>query len=557
MGLDNIPEWWTIMMALGILLLLLYWDVQSRPKRLRWARFTAIIVVVCALFAIYLAPYQTSPSKQEKVVWLTEFADAGTIDSLKSAGFVLVESNEEYDEVVLTKGIEQLIVVGDGLEQWELDRIRQMDEFIPSKKLTEGVVDYSMGNAIERSSLEIEFQLSLNKGIKLVLSGTGIETVEQEVTDAQKITLEVVPSLAGYLTYQLDGIREGDTLFSEVLPVLVQEKQSTNVLMIANTPSFEFRGLKNYLGEAGFGIAERLKVSTDLYHQAFTNLNERRLTTLTNRLLDDFQLIVIDAVAYQDLTRREQQRIEAKLERGELGVVLMGGKGALQLVAWKNTKSETLQFNGAGGEVELTGSKWQLAGSVNNIVHASQSIAQIKSHGLGQIVRPLFTDSYSLKLQAERKLYGDLWQRVLKDVVGKIESSSVISVADFPRVDEPTEIQLIANELETLKIDSIRLAPSQLWFDRSTWNTNYWPLQRGWQSVSIDDEQVAQFFAFDSTDWTLQKRRKKRAQTAAHITQRNTSESSSQPIRTPISKWFFLGLFLVGMTFLWVEQRVQ
>lgn len=557
MGLSNIPTWWSIALALGILLMLMYWDVQSRPKRLRWARFVALIIVVSSLFVLYVGPYQISPSQREKVAWVTENAESVVSDSLVNKGFILAENSQDYQEIASSKGIEQLVVAGDGLEQWELEQVQEITDFIPSTLLEEGVMDYALGNAVEQSSLEIAFQLNLNQSITLTLSGSGIETVEKEISDQSKIILEVMPTVLGYLTYQLDGIRAGDTLFSETIPVHVKEKQPTNVLMISNTPSFEFRGLKNYLAESGFGVAERLKVSSDLYHQAFTNMGQKRLTNLSNRLLDNFQLIVIDAVAYQDLTRREQQRIQSKLERGELGLVLMGGKGATNLVSWNSRKSEKIIFRGENGDVKLSSSKWQLNGLVKNLEYGNNSIAQIKVYGLGKIGRPLFTDSYLLKLQAEKQLYAQVWQNLLEDVIGKTEEQSLFQISDFPRMDEPSELQVISSDLIDLQVEGIRLAPEQQWFSPTTWTTTYWPENRGWQKVTKDGVETARFFAFDSTDWILQSRMKKQAQTATYLGLKSTRETNIQSIKTPISKWIFFGLFLVGMTFLWVEQRVQ
>ncbi len=554
MGLSNTLVWWEIGIALGVFLLFLFWDIQSRPKRLRWVRFFALILIISSLLGLYTAPYQASTSKKASLVWVTENANQARVDSLKKSGFLLVEKSSMYDDIRTTKGVEKLAVIGDGLQEWELDQLQNIDAFYPSEKRQEGVIDYVIRDAMEQTVLEVSLQLELAESISLTLSGSGIETVQVE-SDQDNAMLEVVPTIAGYLTYQLDGIRNGDTIFSETIPLLVNEKRQTNVLILSNSPSFEFRGLKNHFAEAGFGVAERLQVSTDLYHQAFTNISERQLSTVSNRLLDDFQLIVINTSTYDDLTQSEKQRIKTRVESGALGLVLMGGKAPNNLVTWQSKRKEALTFKGENGEVKLTGTEWEI-NTVSEIQFESNAVAQVKSMGLGKIVCPLFTDSYVLNLQAENKLYARLWQSVLESVVGNIEIPSFIETDDFPRVSEPTMIQLTHEGMEELRVEGVRLATSQQWFSSNTWNTTYWPQQRGWQTAEVDKEEMGRFFTFDSSDWRLQKRQKKQLQTAAFVSQKNASEQRTKKVKMPVSKWIFFGLFLMGITFLWVEQRV-
>ncbi|MFK7953088.1 MAG: hypothetical protein AB8B73_09595 [Ekhidna sp.] len=555
MSLENNLDWWVILIAVGLLLLLIYLDYKSRPKRLRGARFAALFLIVISLLALYLVPYQTSSATAVKITWETENANTERIDSLKKEGFILIQNLKEYDELVRSKVVDQFVVIGEGLEKWELSEISQLDTFLPSISKKEGVLDFTMTDALEQSEMTFTFQLKMDSGLSVVLSGSGIESTT-EYADQPVLQLNTIPSVTGYLTYQLDGIRKGDTVFSEVIPLYVKPKQKNNVLMLANTPSFEFRGLKNYLAETGFGIAERLKVSTDLYHQAFTNLGERRLTNLSSRLLDDFQLIIADASAYESLTKSEQQRIKERIEKGELGLVIMGAKATINLVSWQSRNEKSFLLEGKNGEIELNDSDWQLRGEVDIISFNDNMVAQIQSLGLGQMVRPLFTDSFVLNLQGERKLYSKLWQSILADVIGMTPVQSTMETARFPRVNEPTDVQVANDELEELKIEDVRLAVSQQWFSPTNWEMTFWPAKRGWQKVMVDGASFDQFFAFDSADWVLQKREMKRKQTETYVGKGQGRERNIPPNKEPVSKWIFFAIFLFSISFLWVEQRL-
>lgn len=551
MSFNQFPEWWVFAVAIGLLFLFVYWDIKVRPARLRWARVSSLMFMILSLLMLYAKPFKSVNRSQFSVAIITDNADQQAIDSLKLIGFQPFQWSST--DVDMINDASQVVIVGDGLEPWELNQLDRIDDFIPSENEEEGVVDISYGNPTEQSILPISIRLNIDSSLNIVISGTGIETVEQETSESSLI-VNVLPTIEGYLTYRLDGIRSGDTLFSEVIPVYVAAKKQANVLMLANTPSFEFRALKNHLAEEGFGIAERLRVSSDLYHEAFTNMDNLRLTTLSNQLLESFQLVVLNAVSYQGLRRNEKKVLKMKLRKGELGLVLIGVNGTFDLVKLKNAESHIIELQSKNGKIRLTDAESRMERNARNILFQNEVIGQTNSSGLGQIILPIFTDSYSIKLSGESKLYAALWQLLLNDAMGAKNIEEKIEVPDFPRVSEPTNITIRGVEKESQEmIEGIRLAAGQTWFDLDNWTVTYFPKKRGWHKFNELDEQ---FFVFDSSDYALQKRKQKRKQTASLLNKPTNVVSKNRLEQEPISKWIFFGLFLLGISFLWIEQRI-
>jgi hypothetical protein len=557
MGVSNQLEWWIVGIAILLLLLFIYLDVKSRPKKLRWARFIALIVVIGSLLGLYAKLYREIEPPNVQVAFITENADQSTIDSLRKAGFLLVNSLEEHEKTEASSTISELVLVGDGLEEWELGKVGKVDAFFKSKELEEGIIDFDMSAAVEQSVLDLRFQLHVKEGHDLVVSGSGIETKITKIgADEKSVSMEVIPSISGYVTYQVDGIRMGDTLFSETIPLHVQQKAQPSVLMLASSPSFEFRALKNHLAESGYGIAERLQISTDLYHEAFTNMKERSISKLTNELLNDFQLIVLEGSSYNKLTNAEKQRIKSKLERGELGLLQIG-RSKLDLISYKEESAKTFELRGENGKVRLNGSGLEGGNPTEKVQLQNQNIGSVAKFGLGRLAIPSFTDSYALKLQGETALYAEVWQKLLKNVLGSMEKETLFEVADFPRIDEPTTITIRSKESTSeIRVEEMRLAPEEVWFTPNKWTATYWPKKRGWQTVTVNGENQAKFFVYNSADWALQKRLKKQQLTEAYLNQAVFPTESNDRIKEPISKWIFFGLFLAGISFLWIEQRV-
>ena len=448
--------------------------------------------------------------------------------------------------------IDELVVVGDGLEAWELEWMERPFAYLPSKKIVEGPVDYWPATATERATLELSVALQLSDSMTIQLSGSGINTQSQKVTKNQrKVTFEVVPNLAGNVVFQLDGLRGKDTVFSEVLPMQVKPALPKAVLVLTSAPSFELRNLKNHLTASGFAVAERQKVSKESYHQSFVNMKERNLSRLSTSLLQDFQLVVVDAGGYDALSGSDRRNLLDRLETGELGVVWMGAKGTQSPIALQKGSTSKLTFTGEEDQISLETQPWRAVNG-EELQHQGQVIGQTKSYGLGKVVVPWLSNSYTLLLKGEKKLYGGIWEELLQPVVGKEWEQADVEAPVFARVNEPLEI---VTTDERLMADSVNLPVKEQWFLENNWEANYWPAERGWNSITIADK-TSDVFVFGSDDWPIQISRKTQRLTASYAGVSENTERHAVSTAVPISHWYFFGLFVLAFGYLWVEQRV-
>lgn len=548
--------WWIWLLVFVVSALFIYLDFKSRPGAGRVIRIIAILIGVFSLLALYLNPAIQKDALNAKVVLVTSGSTDVDVDSLVNLGYRVASDVSDYEEIQQASSLTDLLLIGDGLNAWELDQINQPFEFLPPKVLPEGPIGMKIGEGVVSNDMRLDFTISVLDSLDVTLSGPGIETVIQVVEESgDPLKFSVVPALAGYLQYQLDGLRGGDTIFSEVVPVLVRDRSKTNVLILSAAPSSEYRFLKNYLAEQGFGVAERIQISNDIFRDSFSNLSRMSLRNLTPEKLEEFQLVVLEAAVYNELSRKEKSNLRAQLKAGELGVIWSSNSEKNDLVTTKIADEKSFTFQSGSSEVRVRSNTEELLRSDGRIKFQDQEIGKFQEIGLGKIVLPRSAASYTLILKGEERLYASFWQKLLQPAIGVDWKTTSMQTPPFPRVDLPMTFTISnLDEEEPLVIDSARVAVSERWFQLETWEARYWPKKRGWNTLSSGSEQ---FFVFDSTEWPNQVAHAKRARTAWKSSVLEKGEREGKKISQPISKWLFFIAFLFSFGFLWLDQRLS
>ncbi|MEQ9404291.1 MAG: hypothetical protein RIM99_11925 [Cyclobacteriaceae bacterium] len=553
-----VPSWWVVVILVSLLVLLVYFDFVSRPSKNRWIRLVMIILGLVSLLFLYVQPAIEVDRPSLAVAIVGAGSEETTLDSLVENEFRLAKTMQEYQALSESFDIKKLVVTGNGLPMEDLNQLNGSFEYIPSKMEHEGPIELNTGSIIADAPAQLSFRLFISDSVTVTLSGTGIDPISVRTGSKNTaVSFEVVPSVTGKLTWQLFGIRNQDTIFSEVVPIEVKEKSKPAVLMIANAPSFEFRFLKNYLAESGFGIAEKIQVSKDVFRDAFTNVEKRPLTPLTPKKLEEFSLLVLDAAAYTSLSQREQNHIKSKLRLGEIGLVWMNNSVANDLIATTKVTSVALEFSFEERAVSLKSSDKKLNNPDYTLILEKNVIGEITEYGLGKIVMPKIAESYTSILKGSKKLYAGIWQKLLQPVIGTRWQDVGFSAPTFPRTGERTIASIFTDEMpEIVMVDSIRVAAKQLWYQPEKWEMEFWPVSRGWNSVSVQGQGNHFFFVFDNDDWTAQRTWKQREQTNAISSLNNDPKNQSGRFTEPISQWYFFFAFLFSFSYLWVEQRL-
>lgn len=549
MSLAHMPEWWVFVVAAVLLGSLIYLDFSSRPARLRWARILALVLLVLTLLGIYVQPQVSVSIGTKRVVLQTPNALKRTLDSLQRLGFERVTDISKVES-----NVDELVVVGDGLETWELKKLSQPFTFVSASILADGPLDFHVGEAKERSPMNIQVQLGTSDQLELSVKGAGIDEVKQSVPKGMHtVNFTVTPQLAGLLTYRFTGVRGVDTLFTEPIPVQVKEIRPPAIVLLSGSPSFEWRYLKNHLGAAGFGVAERIQLSKDVFRESFTNMKEQSLGRLSEKWMEFFQTVVLDAAAYKALSTAERSTLTALLRQGNIGIVWIGELAQNSLVNGQKGDVRLLSFEGKSGAQELQTTGWQVRGG-SPIFVQNQEVGHVVQVGLGFVVVPTVASSYTWMLRGEQASYADLWYELLQPAMGRRWQG--VTTLPVYWENEPSLALLPSDERTKWLIDSTELPLRERWEWPNQWVATIWPKAAGWQSLVSSEGDSSLFFVLDSGAWPMKKTKQLQAQTAAYASISQAKISETKQALRPISPWYFFGLFLLAITFLWVEQRL-
>ena len=387
------------------------------------------------------------------------------------------------------------------------------------------------------------------------------------------------PKTTGLARYELVLRRAGQPPVTEPLPVEVTTPQLPAVLLLAATPSFEFKFLKNYLAEAHYSVALRTTVSRRLVQTDFVNHPVQVLDRLTPVLLAQFGVLVADAPTLATLTVAEAQALHAAVRAGRLGLVLLASTGplpralparadftllprppgpaGLQALAWPGSPPNTRAVLPAR---LLPGPALRplVSGPGPALVAAGRRV------GLGVVVVSVVPETFSWALQGQEAGYATYWTRLLAAAVPPAPATASWKVAErWPRPHQPLLLRLAAAFPETPPTvaapaggPAVRLALRQD-LRLPEWSTApYWPAAEGWHEVRGPGQAVHRFYVYPASAWTgpaqqegWQAAAQRAAASGAGALARSTTQ---QPWP---AAWFF-GLFLLAMGYLWLEEKL-
>ncbi len=555
MMFEYMAEWWVLSIALALLSLLIFWDVLSRSAKGRVWRVLANVLIISSLLGLYVRPYLRSDAEQVKAALVTDSLFSINTDSLRKNGYTIIESFGAYLELKATREIEKLVVLGDGLETWELEQVVHPLEYLKPIQQAEGPLEVSANEAMTNTRSSLSFRIAANDSMNVSLSGAGIETSKQSIDAGNEVvTFEIKPTIAGNLAFELTGVRGEDTLFTELVPMRVIERSGFNTLILTSAPSFEIRFLKNLLRAQGYGVTERLQVSKETFHESFTNLDSRSLSRLSKSLLKDFKVIMLDKKSYDELSYSEQQNVNTMLKKGALGIIWMDEVSNIWLRI-RPTQTQIVSLKASQQTVELE-KMISSFGNDQEITFQGNTIGHLHEVGLGNVMLPLVNATYQLQLKGHDALYSDLWNALLQPIVGIELKDADIQTPGFSRVDEPTEFTFRSRDEKPIYLGTSRLAIKEKWHQPGVFTATAWPTTKGWNRISMGEKQY-DFFVFGPEDWRAQKVKQKREMTAAFVSVNDTNETQLVKIQKPLSKWIFFSVLVLAFGFLWLEGRLS
>ncbi|QNH62061.1 hypothetical protein [Hymenobacter sediminicola] len=589
---------YTLLIACLLLALGLAVAAWKRPDpRRRAARVVASILAVAALWLTAYPPHRTSTVPQAEAILLTSGYQPDTLSALlrrlgpatriwryqpNTSAAVRSDTPSVARLGILREQqpvLRQLHVLGTGLPPAvmpELGSIRVIPHTPPAFT---GFQTAYWNRSVELGQpllLEGFFTSSARTAVWVRLQSAGATQDSVRLPGGRgAFRLRYTPKTAGRLVATLSAGPTARLLAQEPVPAEVLPTRPLRVLLLAATPSFELKFLKNHLAVQQHAVAWRAGISRGLTQTEFSNHPTTDLNRLTSALLARFDVLIADAAVLASCAPSETQALRSAQRTGGLGLILLAESATLPKAALAPGIRVQMQ-PGAGidrprrlAEVAATAvvpATLQLndtAQPLFSVAGLVRPVAAAQRLGQGTVVVTTLPETYPWLLQNTPAPYNTYWSRLLTAAARPAEYSSRWTVVTpWPRLGLPVTVQLSATVRPTrapVVSDATGKPLAQLALLQDTglpeWNTaTYWPAQTGWQQLQRPGQVNQWVYVFGKNHW-LGPQQQSWAQMAL-----SAQSVSSKPVLLAVTVawpvgWFF-ALFVLAAGFLWLEEKL-
>jgi hypothetical protein len=566
------PLWLTIILiASGCFFLFLEWKKPAKYRTLR----PVLLLIGCISIAGLLFRPQIRLEKSDSAILLTDNFDRRKADSVINLhptatlyslpeinsfnGSKSIESIHELEDIIHNVDF----VVGDGLSNSAMDILSGAHfQHIPSG-YPEGVIDLRIKNPVivNRANSIHGSANFLKENQKIILEGPGGKEDSIVLTrkGIQNFFLSFTPKQVGNFLYSFNTPGK-----SEKLPIQVVEQSSSNILFLQQYPTFETRYLKQMLGKK-HNLLFRYELSKNIFRFEKINDPGNEFQRLSESVLTEFDLLILDTDAFQQLGSNEVKAIKNSVRNG-LGVIFLfndqPGKSVRSFLPFNvgPHRSDTAHFQLSSKKIVLP--TWPLeikSGVTPSVKNKSRILSGYTNDGFGKIGFQLLQETYRLSLEGDSLSYINIWNDLLEKVVRTKQEAFKINVNNtFPiYADEPITIEIIANEdFPKLIVDSVAIPLAEDPIIDGLWKTKIWFDKPGWQNIQVEGyASETPVYVSPDTEWnSLSSANTIRRTQRVSATDKKTNKV--QLSYSPVNPVVFYLMFLFCFSTLWLLPKV-
>ncbi|MBZ9729391.1 hypothetical protein LB467_06795 [Salegentibacter sp. JZCK2] len=572
----NNTWFWPVLICWLILLLVFCWKewTQSGEKRLILKIFLAFLAV-SSLALIALKPAIPKEIKEGSYLIITENFKQKQLDSLKKEYRKIKVIDYRKSEVL--PGLEsskEIFVLGSGIKDYDLWQFKNLPVTYLPGETASGIIklNYKRQNQVgDKLEVRGEF-LAPKPENRLVLEDAGGISVDSIVFPLEENTnfklssdLKVEGNYVFSLT-EKDSL--GEILNRNPLPVKVDKEENLRILILNSYPTFEIKYLKNFLAESGHELVVKNRITTGRFKFEFFNTERVSIGRLKESNLEDFELLIVDTGAIRNLSSAERNVLQNSVREAGLGFLILGkanilnGLGDFSVFEPQRVSATEAVLDDLPGII-VSRQPYQLKKEfgLEEIQRSNSAVlSAYKRLGQGRIGTTLLENTWQLQLEGKQEAYQQIWAELL----GQLSKRELVTTdwhpeTEFAFKDEPFEFQIRSSiENPRVRDENNYLIPLKQDLNNSElWTGKTYPLETGWQELSIEQDTTSGFnyFVHKSDDWQALKSYQSLQENSRFFSQQIVEEES---VKMPVAinpLWFF-GLFLIGMGGLWLEPKL-
>lgn len=568
---------WYVVIATLLLWLVFAWKEWQQPNKSKlYLKLVLAFVALTSLAFIVLKPLVVSQLDTYKMVVLTKGYDVNKLDSIKKSNKKIQVLNYEVNESFISpnKKPSTIYILGEGIAPFDLYQLDSLNVSYLGNPKPSGIVQLKfdqeqvVGNTINIEGL----YANAKKGRKLILespANTGLDSIVFSTDSTQPFKLSTQLNVIGNYEYHLvekDSLN--NLINSNPIGIRVIPESALSILIINGFPTFETKYLKNYLAEKGHELVVRSQVTRGKFKYEYFNINTKPSIDFSEKSLQNFDLIIIDAQSFKNLGRNQKSSLEKVVKNDGLGMFIQANSvfnGTINYItdfsfqSDKNTITNLEEWPKTN--ISKLPSSFKPTLTLQPIHQLNNSIVTAyKPLGNGRIGTSVFENTFQLMLNGNTQAYQTIWSETI-NVLSKKHSALATWEASSNIIfkDEPFTFSLRSQITNPKVLDNNnQIIPliNDL-NNNSLWKGKTYPKAIGWQTQHLEQDSTRMFnyFVTDTTHWKTLKTYKT---VVANQRQFNNNEGIDKPYTTqqPMSLIWFYVIFILSIGYLWLEPKL-
>ena len=570
-------EWW-IPVCMGTVILyacFLWKEWLERQRGKMLLNSIVAFVSLLALALIVLEPMREVEINDRQGLLLTDGYDEAKKDSLIELYPEITVLDYHPERSIRTELdlLTSVFVLGNGMKAFDFWQLKNLPTVFVPNEITTGIskLKYSKSLVLGDEMGVSGIYANPPQRTFLVLedpAGNGLDSIRLETNSKVGFSLRTNPKVSGNYKYVLtEKDSTGVVKKTEPLPVQISEKNTLRVLILNDFPTFETKYLKNFLADNGHEVIVRSQLTKGKYKFEYFNSKRIPIYQITDEILNDFNLVIVDADTYYGFGTTVKKRIEKHITANGLGLFLQ----PTNVLFRRNANSSYFHFSSDGVHETTLGNSKSILEKYPYVfdqefaqqpiaLGASIPIAAYKQFGLGRVATMTVQNSYQLVLDGNENEYERFWTQLLDRTMNQGEAAvEWEAVTAFPRINEPFDFTLRTNldDFKVMKEDSSSVGMIQNSQISTLYSGTTYPKTVGWNALIIASDSAANFsfYVMDSTDWKSLEISKSISANQREF-QKAINKNRTVLVDRPISMLWFYIPFLFGIGWLWLVPKL-
>ncbi len=602
-------EWNYVIIAMSVLLLcFLLWKEVTRTNKFRliWRVIGSVLAVVslaCVALPVTIKRKETVAASKKAILLTDGFnedsirffinntskqyqvytTDPGVLQSAQSFKPKLISGPEIFNQP--SEKITAIHVFGYGLKDDELQKLHNTSVIFHPAEVPAGITSIDWQRKLasgDKLIVQGSFNNNSANAVKLILRGlqTNLDSIVIPSNTLRNFELSAIPKHLDRAVYNVIAINKRDTAETEDIPVEVIQPRNIQIVMLAASPDFENKFLKNRLSQNGYAVAIRTRISKNKFQKEYSNTPAISLDHISSGVLDKFDVLIADAAELASISKSELQIIQSAVQNKGLGLIVKADS-SISSASFYSRKFSLVR----GKENTVKQTSLLLKGANNNVFKLSDEhpfyirsnpgtqslISDNKSavfvnrtiYGNGKIIITTLENTYTLLLSGNYKNYDEIWSLLLSKAAKKLlPKEAVVILPALPKLNEPVflSIQNTNHKSEPGQVGDEKVYLQQDRLLPFIQTGIYWPRQTGWIPIVDIEGKINWLYIYKNNDWSAlnasDKLRTTRIYASKNIPFKSKNNKVKKDVPFSVPDIYFFIIFIISSGFLWLEKKL-